>query len=101
MHMSVEGLVIIVTVGVIAGWLLGQVVQGTGFGTGGDLIIGVAGAFMGGGLLPQLSTHLGSGAIPAIMNAAIGALMLLVTVGLVRGGAGWRGDEVEDWRKRR
>ena len=58
--MSGESLLIILVVGLIAGWLAGQIVQGTGFGLIGDLIIGVVGAFIGGWLLPQLGIHLGS-----------------------------------------
>ena len=47
MHMSNESLLIILGVGLIAGWLAGQFVQGTGFGIVGDLIIGIVGAFIG------------------------------------------------------
>ena len=61
MYMSSESLLIILVVGLVAGWLAGQIMQGTGFGLIGDLIIGVAGAFVGGWLLPQLGIHLGSG----------------------------------------
>ena len=43
MHMSGESLLIILLVGLIAGWLAGQIVQGTGFGILGDLLIGIAG----------------------------------------------------------
>ena len=52
MHMSGESLLIILLVGLIAGWLAGQIVQGTGFGIIGDLIIGIVGAFIGDWLLP-------------------------------------------------
>ena len=41
MHMSNENLLIILGVGLIAGWLAGQIVQGTGFGIVGDLLIGI------------------------------------------------------------
>jgi len=61
LHMSNESLLIISGVGLIAGWLAGQIVQGTGFGIVGDLIIGIVGAFIGSWLLPQLGIHLGSG----------------------------------------
>jgi hypothetical protein len=46
MHISNESLLIILGVGLIAGWLAGQIVQGTGFGIVGDLIIGIVGAFI-------------------------------------------------------
>jgi uncharacterized membrane protein YeaQ/YmgE (transglycosylase-associated protein family) len=94
MHMSNESLLIIVGIGLIAGWLTGQIVQGTGFGIVGDLLIGV-GALIGSWLLPQLGIHLGSGIITAIINATIGALILLLIIRLVRGGGGWRGS----WRR--
>jgi hypothetical protein len=47
MLMSGESLLIILLVGLIAGWLAGQIVQGTGFGIVGDLLIGIVGAFIG------------------------------------------------------
>ncbi len=87
--MSGEGLLILLLVGVIAGWLAGLLVQGGGMGLIGDMIIGVAGAFVGGLLLPQLGVHLGSGMAAAIANATIGAVLLLFVIRLVRGGGGW------------
>jgi len=38
MHMSSESLLIILVVGLVAGWLAGQIIQGTGFGLISDLI---------------------------------------------------------------
>jgi uncharacterized membrane protein YeaQ/YmgE (transglycosylase-associated protein family) len=90
MDMSGESLLIIIVVGVVAGWLAGQVMQGTGFGLVGDLIIGIIGAFVGSWLMPQLHVHLGSGILSAIVNATIGAILVLFLIGLVRGGRGWR-----------
>jgi len=90
MHMSGESLLVILVVGLIAGWLAGQIVRGTGFGIIGDLIIGIVGAFIGSWLLPQLGILLGSGIVAAIINATIGAVILLLIIGLVRGGGGWR-----------
>jgi uncharacterized membrane protein YeaQ/YmgE (transglycosylase-associated protein family) len=90
MHMSGESLLIILLVGLVAGWLAGQIVQGTGFGIIGDLLIGIIGAFIGSWVLPRVGLHLGSGIISAIINATIGALILLFIIRLVRGGGGWR-----------
>jgi uncharacterized membrane protein YeaQ/YmgE (transglycosylase-associated protein family) len=47
MHMSGESLLVVLVVGLIAGWLAGQIVQDTGFGIVGDLLIGIGGAFIG------------------------------------------------------
>ena len=91
MYMSGESLIVIVLVGVIAGWLAGQIMRGTGFGLIGDLIIGIIGAFIGGWLLPQLGIHLGAGMVAAIINATIGAMLLLFVLSLIRGRGGfWR-----------
>ena len=90
MHMSGESLLIILLVGIVAGWLAGQIVQGTGFGLIGDLIVGIIGAFIGSWVLPRLGIHLGAGLVAAIANATIGAILLLVTIKLIRGGGGSR-----------
>ena len=72
--MSNESLLVILLVGLVAGWLAGQIMQGGGFGILGDLVIGILGAFIGDWLLPQVGLHLGSGIVPAIIDATIGAL---------------------------
>jgi len=41
MHMSNESLLVILFVGLVAGWLAGQIVRGAGFGLIGDLVIGI------------------------------------------------------------
>ena len=89
MHMSNESLLVILLVGVIAGWLAGKLVRGAGFGLIGDLIIGIVGAFIGDWLLPQIGVHLGVGIVGAIVNATIGAVLLLVAIRLIRGGGQW------------
>jgi len=89
--MSGESLLTLIVVGIIAGWLAGQVVQGSGMGLITDLIIGIAGAFLGGLLFPQLGIHLGAGIVATIISAAIGAILLLLIIRMVSGGGGWRG----------
>ncbi len=82
--MSAQSLIIFVVVGIIAGWLAGQVVRGGGLGLVGDLIVGVAGAFIAGWLFPRVGIHLASGIPGAIISAAIGAIILLFVVRLIR-----------------
>jgi uncharacterized membrane protein YeaQ/YmgE (transglycosylase-associated protein family) len=89
MHISNESLVLILVVGVVAGWLAGQLVRGTGFGLIGDLIIGVIGAFIGTWLLPQLNIHIGSGMVGAIVTATVGAVLLLIILRVIRGRGRW------------
>ena len=59
MHLSAESLLVILLIGAIAGWLAGQIVQGTGFGLIGDIVIGIVGAFIASWLFPQLGIRLG------------------------------------------
>ena len=77
MNLSNESLLVIVIVGIVAGWLAGRVMEGGGFGLIGDLLVGLIGAFIGDWLLPQLGIHLQVG-IVAIINAFIGAVVLLL-----------------------
>ncbi len=99
MQMSTESLLIILFVGLIAGWAAGQIWRGTSFGIVGDVIVGILGAFIGSWLLPQIGIHLGSGLLPAILNATVGALILLLIIGLVRG-AGSQGTWGGIWGRR-
>ena len=79
--MSGQSLLVIIVVGIIAGWLAGKIVRGTGFGIVADLCIGIVGAFIGGWLLPRLGIHLGTGIIAAIASATVGAVVLLIILG--------------------
>jgi len=101
MNMSGESLVVILFVGLIAGWLAGQIVRGTGFGVLGDIVVGIIGAFIGDWLLPRLGVHLGAGIVAAIFDATIGAILLLLVVRLVRGGGYFEGRRWGNWGSRR
>ncbi|HTG23750.1 MAG TPA: GlsB/YeaQ/YmgE family stress response membrane protein [Reyranella sp.] len=85
MDMSTESILVILFVGIVAGWLAGKVVRGAGFGLLGDLVIGIVGAFIATLLFPRLGLHLGSGIVSEIIFSALGAIILLLIVGLIRG----------------
>jgi uncharacterized membrane protein YeaQ/YmgE (transglycosylase-associated protein family) len=89
MNMSGESLLVILLIGAIAGWLAGQIVQGTGYGLIGDIVIGIIGAFIASLLFPSLGIHLGAGIVGEIVSATIGAVILLVVMRLVRRGGRW------------
>jgi uncharacterized membrane protein YeaQ/YmgE (transglycosylase-associated protein family) len=89
MHISDESFLVILLVGLAAGWLAGQIVRGSGFGLIGDIIIGVLGAFIGDWTLPRLGIHLGVGTAAHIVDATVGAIVLLLVLRLVRGPS-WR-----------
>ena len=86
MYLSNEGILVILFVGLIAGWLAGKIVQGTGFGIIGDIAVGIVGAFIASLLFPRLGFQIGSGLVSEIIYSAIGAIILLLIVRLVRTG---------------
>jgi uncharacterized membrane protein YeaQ/YmgE (transglycosylase-associated protein family) len=89
MRLSNESLLVILFVGLIAGWLAGKIVRGTGFGIIGDILVGIAGALISSWLFPRLGIHLGAGLVSAIISSAIGAIVLLLIVRLFRTGRRW------------
>ena len=86
MHMSNEGILVILFVGLIAGWLAGKVVRGAGFGIIGDILLGIVGALIASLLFPKLGISLGTGLVSEIIYSAIGAILLLLIVRLLRRG---------------
>ena len=86
MYLSNEGILVILFVGLVAGWLAGKIVRGTGFGIIGDIVVGILGAFIASWLFPKLGIHLGTGLVSEIIYSAIGAVVLLLIVRLIRTG---------------
>ncbi|MGZ3721504.1 MAG: GlsB/YeaQ/YmgE family stress response membrane protein [Bdellovibrionales bacterium] len=84
--MSGESLLIILVIGLIAGWLAGLIVRGTGFGVVADVCIGIIGALIGSWMLPELGIHLGTRMASSILSATFGAVVLLLVLGLIRRG---------------
>ncbi|MDP2345513.1 MAG: GlsB/YeaQ/YmgE family stress response membrane protein [Deltaproteobacteria bacterium] len=82
--MSLESIVIILIIGGLAGWLAGLIVKGYGFGLLGNIVIGIIGAFVGSWVLGQFGFHVGPGLIGSVLNATVGAVLVLVVIGLVR-----------------
>ena len=84
--MTVEGLLVFLLIGAIAGWLAGLIVRGFGFGLIGNIVVGIIGAFLAGWLLPMLGIgfSLGSPIVTSIVYAMIGAIVVLVIIGLIK-----------------
>src|SRR5947209_7997417 len=81
---GIDSIIIMLIVGAIAGWLAGQIVRGFGFGLIWNIVIGIVGAFIGVWLLTQLGFIPFSGFVGSIVNAVIGAVVLLVIVGFIK-----------------
>ena len=69
-------------IGLIAGWIAGQIMRGSGYGIVGDIVVGIVGAFIGGYFFPGLF-HI-EGLVGAILSATLGAIILLIIIGLAR-----------------
>lgn len=74
--MALSALLWFLIIGLIAGWLAGQVMRGGGYGVVGDMIVGVIGALLGGWLFGLLGIAAG-GLIGSIITAFIGAVVLI------------------------
>ena len=81
-----HGIIWWIIVGVIAGWLTGKIMKGSGFGFLMDMIVGLVGAFIGGFLMSRFGAAGEGGMIYTIIVAVIGAIILTFLVRLVTGG---------------
>ncbi|MEO8243799.1 MAG: GlsB/YeaQ/YmgE family stress response membrane protein [bacterium] len=77
-------LIYVLIIGAIAGWLAGRLVKGYGFGLIGNIVIGIAGAFIAQLLFPRIGLGFGGGALSAILRSTVGAVLLLLVVRLIQ-----------------
>ena len=76
-----------IVVGLISGAIAARVVAGRGFGCVADIVVGVAGAFIGGFLFNSIfHTNVPVGFWGSIVVAFIGAAVLLAALKLLSGG---------------
>ena len=80
-----EGILIWLIVGAVAGWLAGLIVKGGGQGLVINIVVGIVGAVSGGWVFGQLGVAVGTGIVNSIVTAVIGAVILLLIIGFVRG----------------
>ena len=73
-----------IVVGLIAGWLAGQVMKGGGYGVLVDIILGILGGFLGGWIFGLLGIGAGSGMIGSIIVAFVGAVILVGITRLIK-----------------
>lgn len=82
--MGTESLIIFLIVGAVAGWLAGLIVKGYGFGLLGNIVVGVIGSFFGGLLLARFHLIRVEGVVGSVIDATIGAVILLLLIRLLR-----------------
>jgi len=76
-------LVWFLVIGALAGWIAGQLMRGRGFGLLGDLLIGIAGAFVG-GLLFRVLGIASYSLVGSLISATIGAVFLIWLIRALR-----------------
>jgi len=82
--MSVDPIVISVIIGAIAGYLATTIVKGYGYGLLGNIAVGMIGAWLAVWASPSIGLSFGSGFVEQIVVATLGAIVLLLLIGLAR-----------------
>jgi len=73
-----------IVVGVIAGWITGKIMRGEGYGFWADMLLGIAGALLGGFIAGHLGFG-GGGLIFTLVIAVIGAIIIVFLFRLITG----------------
>lgn len=81
--MELRHLLILLIVGILAGWIASLLVKGRGLGLLGDMVVGVIGAFIGGFLFNFLGI-VTTGILGLLIAAIVGAVVLLLIIKLIR-----------------
>jgi len=79
-----EGLILSLIVGAVAGWLAGNLMRGGGFGLVGNIVVGIVGGLIGGYLFSRMGVSGGGGLVGSLVVSTIGAAILLFLVKLVK-----------------
>ena len=77
-----RGIIYVIIIGAIAGWIASRTVTGKAFGIGQNIAVGMVGAILGRVLLHSIG--LGQGFIAAIFQATIGAVVLLLLLSVAK-----------------
>jgi uncharacterized membrane protein YeaQ/YmgE (transglycosylase-associated protein family) len=72
-----------IVIGLVAGWLAGRFMKGSGFGLIGNLVVGVLGAIVGGFLFSLLGLS-AAGMLGELVTATVGAVVLLFLIGYIK-----------------
>ncbi|MGA9527425.1 MAG: GlsB/YeaQ/YmgE family stress response membrane protein [Terriglobales bacterium] len=78
------GFITWIVVGLIAGWLAGQLMKGGGYGVLVDIILGILGGVVGGWIFGALGIWPAGGVIGSIIVAFVGAVILVGITRLIK-----------------
>lgn len=82
-------------IGLAAGWIMGRITRGRGFGLIGNLIVGVIGSLVGGfvfGFLGLTATN----PIGSLVMAVVGAVVFFLLLGFLKPGKGKKSKKESD-----
>jgi uncharacterized membrane protein YeaQ/YmgE (transglycosylase-associated protein family) len=82
------GIIWWIVIGVVAGWATGKIMKGSGYGFWVDMLIGIAGAVVGGFIAGHLGFAASGGLIYTLIIAVLGAILLVFIFRLVTGKRG-------------
>ncbi len=82
--LSPGGIIAWLVVGLIAGWLAGLMMKGSGYGIMGDIVVGLIGSFVG-GLILSFFVEGAAGFWGSILVAFVGACVLIILVRAISG----------------
>jgi uncharacterized membrane protein YeaQ/YmgE (transglycosylase-associated protein family) len=80
----VRFLIVWLIVGGIAGWLAGHLTRGAGFGLIGNIALGILGSVVAGLLLPRVGVLFAGGFVAEVVEATVGAVIVLAIASLLR-----------------
>jgi uncharacterized membrane protein YeaQ/YmgE (transglycosylase-associated protein family) len=78
------GILYWILAGLLAGWLTGKIMKGSGYGFFVDILLGIAGAFVGGFIASHLGLDPAGGFIYSTLIAMGGAIILVAIVRLIK-----------------
>lgn len=80
---SITGLIWMLLIGALVGFLAGKIMKGSGFGALGNIVVGIVGSILGGFVFGLLGIYSGS-LIGSLIMSVIGACLLLWIVGMIK-----------------
>jgi uncharacterized membrane protein YeaQ/YmgE (transglycosylase-associated protein family) len=78
------GIIAWIFAGLIAGWLTGKIMRGEGYGFFVDILLGIAGALVGGFIASHIGLDAHGGFIYSTLIAIGGAVILVAIIRLVK-----------------
>ncbi len=83
--MSGNSLIWTICIGILAGFLAGKIMKGSGFGLLGDLVVGIIGSWLGGWVFGMLGLSAG-GTLGWLVMSVVGACLLLFVIRMFKKG---------------